>query len=179
MKQRMAPLISVFVALILTAIPATGLAEGFCIKNDNGKLSTKKTSANSCAKKQAFIPKVAGPQGPTGPAGSNGLNGSARAYGFVSSTGTLDTALSSSNVSVRKVATGVYCISSTNISVSTVMPVVSADQDQGTGSFRIAMIKSLYGSTFGCTSSEWAIYTAHLTLNSFVTSDGAFSFVVP
>ena len=163
----------------LICVPVNGLAEGYCIKNKDGKLSTKETSTNSCPKKQAFIPTIAGPQGPAGADGAAGANGTARAYGFVSSAGNLNTAQSSSNVAARKVATGVYCISAGTISPATVMPVVSADQDDGTGSYRIAMVKSLYAGVFGCTSSEWGIYTAHLTVNSFVTSDGAFSFIIP
>lgn len=177
--------------LFFTCFPVEGFAEGICIKYSDGKLSSKSTTASSCPKKQAFIPALAGAQGEKGAMGEKGekgdqgvqgtagTNGSARAYGFVSSAGNINTALSSSNVAARKVATGVYCISAGNISPGTVMPVVSADQDDGTGNYRIVMVKSLFGNSFGCTASEWAIYTAHLVSSSFTTSDGAFSFIIP
>jgi hypothetical protein len=59
----------------------------------------------------------AGPAGPTGAAGATGAQGiqgpagTARAYGVVSSGGTLNSALSSGVESVTNPTTGVYCVS--------------------------------------------------------------------
>lgn len=163
-------------------------AQGYCIKYKNNRLSVKATSKTSCPSGQAFIPTIAGatgPQGETGPQGATGTqgiagtNGSARAYGFVSSTGSLNTAKSTSTAAARKVATGIYCISASGIDPSTVMPLVSADQDDGNGSFHLAQLKSQFGSVFGCTASEWAVHTSQFSAGSFTATDIAFSFLIP
>ncbi len=166
-------LLAVFVLFPLHGIRA----EGFCIKIKNGRLVVKNTAGTSCPSGQAYIPTIAGAQGEQGAAGANGT---ARAYGFVSSAGNVNTALSSSNIAARKVSTGAYCISAGSLSPSSVMPIVSADQDEGTGSYHIAQVKSLYAGVFGCTSSEWGIYTANIAVNGTVTAaDIAFSFLIP
>lgn len=146
--------------------------EGFCIRCKDGKLSIKATTESGCLKRQAFIPAIAGAQGKTGLQGNGGANGSARAYGFVNSKGDPKTALSSSNVAARKVASG-------GVSASIIMPVVSADQDDGSGSFYLAQVKSLYANTFGCTTSEWGIHTTLLSSGSVATSNVAFSSIIP
>jgi hypothetical protein len=66
-----------------------------------------------------------GERGPAGPAGPTGPAGSARAYGYVSETGTLDAARSKGGATVSHTGgTGVYCITIPGISsASSVMSV--------------------------------------------------------
>lgn len=64
------------------------------------------------------------PAGPTGPAGS------AKAFGFIKADGSVDAARSSSNLSSRLAASGVYCLKATGVDIKIVVPVLDSESSK-------------------------------------------------
>jgi hypothetical protein len=134
-----------------------------------------------------------GERGPAGPAGPTGPAGSARAYGYVSDTGTLDPARSKGGATVSHVAaSGVYCISIPGISSAS--SVMSVNLDFGgsattspppAGSDDIGLVEVDYAPVAPCTAGQFEVHTLAQTFDATgahlgnAADDQPFVFIVP
>ena len=129
-----------------------------------------------------------GPQGPQGAQGTQGVQGlqgvpgTAKAYGYVTSAGTLNTAVSSSNVSaVSNPVTGVYCLTVSGVSSTTeyalAIPNYSADSTVGN---RIVHVEL---DTGACPTGQFGFRTSDVTVVSGalsnVETNEPFFFIIP
>lgn len=129
------------------------------------------------------IPGAAGAPGKVGATGAAGANGTARAFGFVSSAGAVNPARSK-GITVTKltgVSNGAYCVTptaATGIDVSKVLPVLTPDFSDGTGTAHIAQIVTV--PLTGCPAATgWSVFTDNFSAGAFAHTDIAFSVVVP
>jgi hypothetical protein len=134
-----------------------------------------------------------GPTGPTGPRGERGFKGekgpkgeigapgSARAYGVINSKGEA-VPLKTRNLTSLKIGTGSYCVVpavSTGIDPDDVPPVVTADQDDGTGLAHIAETRQADTNDFAQCAGGWVFTTYSFEGGEWKPADIAFSVVVP
>ncbi len=124
-----------------------------------------------------------GPQGNQGIQGNQGVAGTARAYGLVSTTGTLTR--SAGVVSVTNPTAGIYCITlAANISPATTGAVVTPDYStDSTNTSSITHVEFVEPSSFySCTAPQIEVRTfsvsASTTLANTTTNEGFF-FAVP
>jgi hypothetical protein len=119
--------------------------------------------------------------GPPGPPGPQGAPGTARAYAWVSSTGTVDPSRSR-NLVVNRFQPGSYCVTpapGSGIAVGGVQPAVSADWADGPGTEHLAMING-HGDTLHCPAgTAWLVYTEALETGVWTRDNVAFSVVIP
>jgi hypothetical protein len=119
--------------------------------------------------------------GPAGPPGPQGVPGTARAYAWVSSTGTVDPARSR-NLVVNHFQAGSYCVTpapGSGIVVGAFEPAVSADWADGPGTVHLALING-HGDTVHCPAgTAWLVYTEAFDGTTFTRQDVAFSVVIP
>lgn len=124
---------------------------------------------------------------PTGPPGAPGAGGTARGYGVISASGTLNAA-QSKGITVTKITaqTGAYCVrpeAGTGIDPAKVRPIVSADlsSGSGSGSVHIAQISTATFYPAECPAAAgWEIYTQLQNVsNVFVNADLGFSILIP
>jgi hypothetical protein len=119
--------------------------------------------------------------GPAGPAGPQGAPGTARAYAWVSSTGTVDSARSR-NLLVNHFQPGSYCVTpapGSGVAVGSVEPVVSADWADGPGIRPLALING-HGDAVHCPAGTgWLVYTEDIDQSPTSRVDVAFSIVIP
>jgi hypothetical protein len=120
-----------------------------------------------------------------GSAGTAGPAATARAYGFISSTGAIDAAISK-NLTAAKITgqSGAYCVrpsAGSGIDPTTVLPVVTADLASGTGAVHTAQVSSSTYYPAQCPGAAgWEIYTqAQSGIFEFESSDVGFSILVP
>lgn len=101
----------------------------------------------------------------------------AKAWGFVRD-GEVDLARSSSNVSARKIGTGLYCLKVQGASRAQVLPVITPDFSLSSCVHNFANIISTQNS--GCEIDEFAIYNNCLRAGGTTeASNLAFSFILP
>lgn len=128
---------------------------------------------------------AAGPKGDAGAQGLQGVPGTARAFGVVSSAGVVDQARSK-NITVTKLpafGNGAYCVipaAGSAIDVAGVLPVVTADFNDGAGSSHIAMVRTAANSC-GASLSGWRVDTQNFdeVADNWVPTDIAFTVVIP
>ena len=97
----------------------------------------------------------------------------AKAWGYITD-GTVDTTRSSSNLTARKLDTGLYCVRVTGLSRAEVLPVITPDYSLSTCAKNFSSIISTVNS--GCDSDEFGIINQ---CNVGGQSDFAFSIIVP
>lgn len=123
-----------------------------------------------------------GPQGAQGAQGAQGIPGTAKAYGYVYADGTLDTVLSSSNVTaVSKPATGIYCVTVSGVSSSTdealAIPNWSSDGTVGNAIVHVEL------NTSACPAGQFGFITSLVTVSggvlSNVEANEPFFFIIP
>ena len=119
--------------------------------------------------------------GPAGPPGPQGVPGTARAYAWVSKTGTVDPGRSR-NLVVNHFQPGSYCVTpapGSGITVGAVEPVVSPDWADGPGIRPLALINA-HGDTVHCPAGTgWLVYTEDIDVSPTSRVDVAFSIVIP
>lgn len=71
---------------------------------------------------------------PAGATGAQGAPGSAKAFGFVKSDGSVDTARSSANFSARLLSTGFYCLKAQGVSIKVLVPVLESSTSRNSES---------------------------------------------
>jgi hypothetical protein len=133
-----------------------------------------------------------GERGPAGPAGPTGPAGSARAYGYVTETGTLVSARSKGGATVSHTGgTGVYCITIPGISsASSVMSVnldfaVSATTEPPAADDDDVGLVEVDYSTPACAAGQFEVHTLAHTFDAGgvyvgnAADDQAFVFIVP
>jgi hypothetical protein len=122
-----------------------------------------------------------GEKGETGAAGAAGAAGTARAYGWVSKTGALDTGVSKNVASVTHPFVGVYCIAPTaGLGIAPTSTVVVADIDAASYNGSITQARR---PAANCPAGRFEVDTFQGSvsgtgiLNSY--KDNPFSFVIP
>jgi hypothetical protein len=170
--------ISTFCLFLLVG-GGTAVAAGSFAKESLPPKAIKKESIGPGKLTPAAKAALVGPAGPkgatgsAGPAGPQGPAGSARAYGStINGDGGLDPARSK-NATVRKAATGTYCITpGAGIDPASATLLVTTDYQGPVGAKAITMFRS---KSAVCTANELEVKT----WNDGVAVDGFFTFLIP
>lgn len=143
----------------------------------NGAVGTAKFTAS------AFI-NNAGHANTANSANTATTAGSAppRVYGFITSTGTIDTNRSRNIAAVSNISPGAWCVTptaSSGVSPATEYPVTSGDEVSGAGLFHVTQFRNL---STPCTTSAgngWRIDTYFVDGGTPTFSNFAFSIIAP
>jgi hypothetical protein len=131
----------------------------------------------------------AGPVGPAGPAGPQGIQGlagaagTARAYGYITASGTITASLSKNVTAVTNPSTGLYCVTVAGADPTVEGAVVGPDwASDATNATQVTHVE--WESPLGtqCPTGEYAFQTSVITANSALVNmatNEPFFFIIP